>query len=99
GGESRVVGAAPRVIAAARPSSAGSAAATRATAAASGFFVPRSAFAPRCGGWRSHFRQIHSFDRCARNLMTNVAFDVGQSDGVFLAAEADGIALCAGARR
>jgi hypothetical protein len=60
--------------------------------------LPRRTLAPhgrrRCG----HGGKIHGFDGGARNLMTDVALDIGQGDGVLLATEADGITFGAGTR-
>jgi hypothetical protein len=42
--------------------------------------------------------EIDGVDGSAWYLVTDVVFDVGKRDRVFLAAEADGIALSAGAR-
>ena len=60
--------------------------------------VARRALAPLGGRRRGDGGQIRRLDGGARNLMADVALDVGQRDGVFLAAEADGVALGAGAR-
>jgi hypothetical protein len=77
---------------------AGSAAAGPPAAAAS-LAVPRRALAP-LGRWGCGNRgQIQDIYGCARNLMADVALDVGQRDGILFAAKADGVAGGAGARR
>src|SRR5882762_10188486 len=84
---------------AAARSAATTATAATAAAAAAGLAGPRGAFAPHGRGWGGDFRQVAGLDGRARNLMADVALDVRQRDGVFLATEADGIALGTGARR
>src|SRR5580658_3299590 len=85
--------AAPRAGAStAGPAAAGPAAATRLTLA-------RRALPPLGGRRRRHGGQSHGVDRGARYLMADVVLDVGERYGELLAAEADGVAFGAGARR
>src|ERR1700736_6963228 len=58
----------------------------------------RRALAPYGRRRCRHSREVHGFNGGARDLMADVALDIGQRDGVLLAAEADGIAFGAGAR-
>src|SRR5277367_986678 len=74
-------------------------AATAGTAAATGLSLSGRTFAPHGGRRGGDGRQIHRFDGSARNLMADVALDIRQGNGVFLATETDGIALGARARR
>jgi hypothetical protein len=60
--------------------------------------VPGRSLAPFGGRRCGHHGQILGQDGGARNLMSDVALDIRQGDGVFLAAEANGVALGAGAR-
>jgi len=57
------------------------------------------ALAPHGGRRCGDGRQIHRFNGSARDLMADVAFDIGQRNGVFLATETDGIAFRTRARR
>jgi hypothetical protein len=68
-----------------------------ASAAAARLTLTGCALAPLGGRRCGHHGQIRGFDGGTRYLMADVALDVGQRDGVFLATEADGVALGAGA--
>src|SRR5271169_2457778 len=74
------------------------AAATGATAAAR-LTESRRALAPLGRRGCSYGGQIQNINGGARNLMTDKTLDVGQRDRVLLAAETDGVAGGAGARR
>src|SRR5580698_1912818 len=83
--------------AAARPATAAGPASTG-SAAAAGLIEPGCAFAPHGGRGCGDRGQIDGFDGGAWNLVSDVALDVRQRDGIFLAAETDGIAVGAGTR-
>ena len=68
-------------------------------AAAASLTGARGALAPRCRRRRGDGGEIGGIDRGARDLMADVALDVGQRYRVFVAAEGNGVALGAGACR
>jgi hypothetical protein len=67
--------------------------------AAPSLAVPRCPLAPLGWWWRGYCGQIQHINDGARNLMADIALDVGQRDGVLFAAKTDGVAGGAGARR
>src|SRR5471032_2098131 len=71
---------------------------TGSAAAATRLIEPGRSLAPFCRRGCGYHGQIDGLDGGARNLVSDVTLDIRQRDGVFLTAEADGIAIGAGAR-
>src|SRR5580700_1103236 len=84
-----------RTAAAWAPMTAGPAAAGPASAAAR-LTVSRRPLAPFGRRGRGHGGQVHRINGSTRNLMTDIALDVGQCDRILLATKTDGVAGGAG---